>query len=105
METGTGKVTAGPGAVLNFVDDAFQVGIDKVWATSPMRSIGVGMEAEVVVLDLKSTPIIHYRMRVCEDLAEALFIQMTLGDDRAVLATYVAGALAYQRPEHTSLAA
>jgi guanine deaminase len=61
-------------------------------------SIGVGMEADVVVLDLKSTPIIEYRMRVCEDLAQALFIQMTLGDDRAVQATYVAGALAYQRP-------
>jgi guanine deaminase len=68
-------------------------------------SIGVGMEADVVVLDLKSTPIIEYRMRACEDLAEALFIQMTLGDDRAVQATYVAGALAYQRPEHARLAA
>ena len=27
-----------------------------------------------------------------------LFIQMTMGDDRAVLATYIAGRLAYQRP-------
>lgn len=61
-------------------------------------SIAVGMEADVVVLDLKSTPIIEYRMRYCKDLEEALFIQMTMGDDRAVLATYIAGRLAYSRP-------
>ena len=61
-------------------------------------SIDAGMEADVVVLDLKSTPIIEYRMRYCKDLDEALFIQMTMGDDRAVLATYVAGKLAYSRP-------
>jgi guanine deaminase len=61
-------------------------------------SIAPGMEADLVVLDLKSTPIIDFRMRYCEDLEEALFIQMTMGDDRAVLATYVAGNLVYSRP-------
>ena len=61
-------------------------------------SIAPGMEADLVVLDLKSTPIIEYRMGYCNDLDDALFIQMTLGDDRAVLATYVAGQLAYTRP-------
>jgi len=60
-------------------------------------SIAPGMEADLVVLDLKSTPLIEYRMRSCKDLEEALFIQMTMGDDRAVLATYVAGRLAYSR--------
>ena len=60
-------------------------------------SIAPGMEADVVVLDLKSTPVIDYRMRFCEDVEEALFIQMTMGDDRAVLATYIAGQLAYGR--------
>jgi guanine deaminase len=62
-------------------------------------SIAVGMEADVIVLDLKSTPLIEYRMRYCEDLEQALFIQMTMADDRAVLATYVAGKLAYRRPQ------
>jgi guanine deaminase len=62
-------------------------------------SIASGMEADVIVLDLKSTPIIDYRMRYCKDIDEALFIQMTMGDDRAVLATYVAGKLAYSRPK------
>jgi guanine deaminase len=56
------------------------------------------MEADLVVLDLKSTPIIEYRMRSCSDIEEALFVQMTMGDDRAVKATYVAGRLAYSRP-------
>ena len=60
-------------------------------------SIAPGMEADLVILDLKSTPVIEYRMRYCKDLEEALFIQMTMGDDRAVLATYIAGRLAYCR--------
>ena len=62
-------------------------------------SIAAGMEADVVVLDLKSTPLIEYRMRHCNDLEEALFVQMTMADDRAVRATYVAGQLAYERPD------
>jgi guanine deaminase len=65
-------------------------------------SIAAGMEADVIVLDLKSTPVIEYRMRHCKDLHEALFIQMTMGDDRAVLATYVAGKLAYARAGETA---
>lgn len=61
-------------------------------------SIAPGMEADLVVLDMRSTPLIDYRMKQARDLAEQLFIQMTLADDRAVKATYVAGRLAYERP-------
>ena len=60
-------------------------------------SVAEGMEADVIVLDLKSTPLIEFRMRHCRDVHEALFILMTMGDERAVLATYVAGQLAHQR--------
>jgi guanine deaminase len=60
-------------------------------------SIAPGMEADVVVLDLNSTPLIASRMRHCRDLSDALFVQMTLGDERAVRATYVAGRLAHDR--------
>lgn len=60
-------------------------------------SIAPGMEADLVVLDMRSTPIIDYRMRFVEDIHEALFTQMTLGDDRAVQATYVAGKLLYEK--------
>ncbi len=58
-------------------------------------SIAPGMEADIVVLDMKSTPVIEYRMQFAKDIHEALFIQMMLGDDRAVQATYVAGELRY----------
>ena len=59
-------------------------------------SIAVGMEADLAVLNLKSTPIIEYRMRYVKNLEEALFVQMTLGDDRAIAATYIAGKAVYQ---------
>ena len=36
-------------------------------------------------------------MSQAQAFIEQLFIQMTLADDRAVQATYVAGRLAYQR--------
>jgi guanine deaminase len=60
-------------------------------------SIAAGMEADLVVLDMRSTPLIDFRMNHARDLAEQLFIQMTLADDRAVQATYVAGRLTHER--------
>ena len=36
------------------------------------------MEADLVVLDMKSTPLIDFRMRHVNSLEEALFMQMTL---------------------------
>lgn len=56
-------------------------------------SIEVGLEADLVVLNLRSTPLIDFRMRYVRDIEEALFVQMILGDDRAIAATYVAGQL------------
>jgi guanine deaminase len=70
-----------------------------IYLEDKIGSIAPGMEADLVVLDLKSTPVIEYRMRHCEDFDEALFIQMTMGDDRAVKATYIAGRLTYSRPQ------
>ncbi len=60
--------------------------------------IAVGMEADVVVLDLRSTPLLEWRMRQVASLDDALFLQMMLADDRAIRATYVAGRLVYARP-------
>jgi guanine deaminase len=60
-------------------------------------SIAPGMEADLVVLDMRSTPLIDFRMNHARDFTEQLFIQMTLGDDRAVQATYVAGHPAHRR--------
>lgn len=60
-------------------------------------SIEAGMEADLLVLDLKSTPLIDFRMQHCNSIDEALFVQMTLADDRATQAVYVNGSLAYCR--------
>jgi guanine deaminase len=54
-------------------------------------SIAAGMEADLIVLDLKSTPLIEFRMRHCESVEEMLFVQMTMTEDRAVRARHVAG--------------
>ena len=60
-------------------------------------SIKEGMEADLVVLNLKSTELIDFRMKYCKDISEALFIQMMMADDRATSAVYVAGELAFQK--------
>ena len=60
-------------------------------------SIAPGMEADLVVLDLKSTPLIDFRMKFCQSIDEVLAVQMTMADDRATRAVYVAGKLAFAR--------
>ena len=64
---------------------------------SSVGALEVGMEADVTVLDLHSTPLLDFRMRHARDIDEVLAIQMALGDDRAIRATYVAGRLAWDR--------
>jgi guanine deaminase len=56
-------------------------------------SLAAGMEADVIVMNLKSTPLIEFRMKRCASLEEALFVQMTMGDERAIAERYVAGRL------------
>jgi guanine deaminase len=54
-------------------------------------SIEVGLEADLVVLDLGHSPLTRLRMRHCDSIGDALFMLMTMGDDRAVRAVYVMG--------------
>ncbi len=60
-------------------------------------NLAPGYEADMIVIDLKSRPIIEQRMARANSIADALFVQMILGDDRAIVATYVAGRLAHSR--------
>ncbi len=54
--------------------------------------LAVGYEADIIVLDPRATPPMAHRMETAaENLAETLFVLMTLGDDRAIHRTYVAG--------------
>lgn len=50
-----------------------------------------GYEADIVVLDVNSTPVIRQRMERADSLRDLLFAQMILADDRAVRATYANG--------------
>jgi guanine deaminase len=54
-------------------------------------TLKAGMEADLVVLDLASTPAIAQRAERAADIWEAVFPTIMMGDDRAVAATYVAG--------------
>ena len=54
-----------------------------------------GKEADFVVLDPAATPLLAERSRRVRSVGEQLGVLMTLGDDRAVAATWVAG-----RPVH-----
>ena len=55
-------------------------------------SIEAGKDADLVALDSNATPALAHRMEVAGgDLEVELFALMTLGDDRAVRETYVAG--------------
>jgi guanine deaminase len=60
-------------------------------------SIAPGKEADLVVLDPQATPLLALRSTRAESIEDLLFALMTLGDDRAVRATSVAGAPAYLR--------
>jgi guanine deaminase len=62
-------------------------------------SLRTGSAADVIVLDPFATPAMAHRMAtVGDDLAATLFVLMTLGDERAVRATYVLGERAYGAP-------
>lgn len=60
-------------------------------------TVAPGHEADIVVVDLHSTPLIEFRMRYANSIDDMLAVQLALGDDRAIRATYVAGRLAWDR--------
>ena len=54
-------------------------------------AIAAGRFADLVVLDARATPAMAHRMEVARGLEDELFVLMTMGDDRAVRQTYIAG--------------
>jgi guanine deaminase len=60
-------------------------------------TLAPGAEADFVVLDPQATPLLARRCGHAETLEELLFAFATLGDDRAVAATYAAGRCVFQR--------
>lgn len=60
-------------------------------------TLAPGREADMVVLDPKATPLLAFRSERARSIDELIAVLATLGDDRAVRATYVAGTLAHAR--------
>ena len=54
-------------------------------------TVGAGMEADLTVLNLRSTPAIAQRFEASADIWEALFATIMMGDDRAIADVWVAG--------------
>ena len=54
-------------------------------------TLDVGSDADLVVLNASATPAMALKMEVVTTLAEELFLMQTVGDDRTIVETYVAG--------------
>ncbi len=54
-------------------------------------NLEAGKEADIIVINLASTPVIAQRTAQAESLWEAIFPTIMLGDDRAIEAVYIAG--------------
>lgn len=61
-------------------------------------SLEPGKEADLVVLEPRRLPLLAERLTSCETLTERLFALMTLGDERLVARSYVAGEVRYRAP-------
>lgn len=64
---------------------------------SKIGNFETGKEADFVALDYQSTDLMRVRMNKSKDLLERLFVMTTLGDDRAIKATYVMGEQMHDR--------
>ena len=88
------KVIALSGEKLNPLAAFWQITLGNAKALSFERQIGAlqrGHEADLVVLNARATPAMSIRAEKIETLAEELFLLQTLGDDRSVVETYLAG--------------
>lgn len=54
-------------------------------------TLDVGSDADLVVLNASAVPAMALKMEVVSTLAEELFLMQTMGDDRTIAETYVAG--------------
>lgn len=70
---------------------AIAMGLDQ-----KIGNLNPGSDADFVVLDLDAIPILSQRIERCTTLDECLFSLITLGDERVINKTYVAGKPVYQ---------
>jgi guanine deaminase len=85
------------GERLNPLESYYYMTLGNAEALSLAGSIGTlepGTEADLVVLNAGATPAMALKMEVVKTLPEELFLLQTMGDDRTVVETYVAGVAA-----------
>ncbi|TCL74645.1 guanine deaminase [Rhizobium sp. BK251] len=85
------------GERLNPLDSYYHMTLGNAEALSLEDRIGTlepGTDADLVVLDAAATPAMALKMEVVKTLPEELFLLQTMGDDRAIAESYVAGVAA-----------
>lgn len=70
-------------------------GAKALYLEDKIGNFETGKEADFVVLNFASTPLIERRMKSTKTLHEKLFALLMLGDDRSISATYIMGKQAY----------
>ncbi|KQV38222.1 MULTISPECIES: guanine deaminase [unclassified Rhizobium] len=82
------------GERLNPFDSYYHMTLGNAEALSLADRIGTldaGTDADFIVLNMAATPAMAVKAEVVNSLAEELFLLQTMGDDRAIVETYVAG--------------
>ena len=100
------KVAAIQGSALSPLEGFYHMTLGNAKALLLEHKIGnfhSGKEADFVVLDLFSTPLIANKMKRANNLVEKLFNLMILGDDRTVKATYIFGELKHLKDSNVNL--
>ncbi|MCA1404833.1 guanine deaminase [Ensifer sp. IC3342] len=95
------KILQLQGERLNPFDSFYLMTRGNAEALSLVDRIGTlepGTDADLIVLNMAATPAMALRAEVVNSLADELFLLQTMGDDRAIVETYVAG-----RPAKSSL--
>ncbi|MFZ2987776.1 amidohydrolase family protein, partial [Ideonella sp.] len=73
-------------------------GAEALGLSHEIGRLEAGTLADVVVWDRAVEPVQARRQAVARDLHDSLFAWLTLGDDRHVVSTRVAGVERYRRP-------
>ena len=94
------KAAAMQGVAFSPLDGFYSVTLGGAKALSVADKIGnfeTGKEADFLVLDMNSTPLLCNKMSRANTIEEKIFNLMVLGDDRAIAKTYICGRLAYEK--------